>query len=177
MNLAKSAWISVAFSARLMSGVAEEHTTIPPGSSLLQTFGMVGIAAGQSMRVNVLNAGVLTPTAQPISCATQVFFLDEQGVVVKRATVTASPGRSISIDIHRDVDIVASQSRVEVRAVVTSISFLTTVPGQPPHLAFCQIVPTLEVFDDATERTTVILRRPTNFIALPGIVGGGIPFN
>ena len=135
MNLAKSAWILVAFTARLMSGVAEEHTTIPPGSSLLQTFGMVGIAAGQSMRVNVLNTGVLTPTAQPVSCATQVFFVNEQGVVVKRATVTASPGRSISIDIHRDVDIVASQSRVEVRAVVTSISFLTTVPGQPPHLA------------------------------------------
>jgi hypothetical protein len=177
MNLAKSTWILAALTARMLAGVAEEHMIIPPGSYLLQTFGMVGVAAGQSMRVNVLNAGVLTPTAQPFACAAQVFFLNDQGVVIKRAAVNASPGRSQSIDIHRDVDIAAGQNRVEVRAVVTSVSFLVSTSGQPSHLAFCQIVPTLEVFDDETGRTTVLLRRPTNFIALPGIVGGGIPFN
>src|SRR5215469_6769469 len=126
MNLAKSAWILTALTARMLAGVAEEHMTIPPGSSLLQTFGMVGVAAGQSVRVNLLNAGVLTPTAQPIACSAQVFFENDQGVVIKRAAVNASPGRSQSIDLHRDVDIAAAQNRVEVRAVITSVSFLVS---------------------------------------------------
>jgi hypothetical protein len=160
-----------------LSALGQEALTIPPGSSRVQTFGMVGITTGQDLRLNVLNAGILTPTEQPISCGVQFFFVSDQGVVLKRAAATIGPGRSHSVDISRDADIAAGQSRVEVRAVVTSLSFSAITPGSAPRQRFCQLVPTLELFDRDTGRTTVILAHPTNFISLPGIIGGGLPLN
>ena len=40
-----------------LSALGQETTTIPAGSSRVQTFGMVGITTGQDLRLNVLNAG------------------------------------------------------------------------------------------------------------------------
>ena len=160
-----------------LSALAQETTTIPAGSSRVQTFGMVGITTGQDLRLNVLNAGILTPSQQPISCNVQLFFVSDQGLVLKRATTSIAPGRSQSIDISRDADIAAGQSRVEVRAVVSSLSIVAIASGSGPHQAFCQLVPTLEVFDRDTGRTTAILTHPTNFVSLPGIIGGGLPLN
>ena len=159
-----------------LSALGQEASTIPVGSSRVQTFGMVGITTGQELRLNVLNAGILTPLQQPISCSVQLFFVSDQGLVLKRATTTIGPGRSQSIDFSRDADIAAGQSRVEVRAVVSSLSFAVT-SGSGRHQGFCQLVPTLEVFDHDTGRTTAILTHPTNFISLPGIIGGGLPLN
>ena len=160
-----------------LSALGQEASTIPVGSSRVQTFGMVGITTGQDLRLNVLNAGILTPSEQPISCSVQLFFVSEQGLVLKRATTTIGPGRSQSIDISRDADIAAGQSRVEVRAVVSSLSFVAIASGSGRHQGFCQLVPTLEVFDHDTGRTTAILTHPTSFISLPGIIGGGLPLN
>src|SRR5579863_2825180 len=130
-----------------LSALGQETMNIPAGSSRVQTFGMVGITSGQNLRLNVLNAGILTPSQQPISCSVQLFFVSDQGLILKRATTTVAPGKSQSVDISRDADIASGQSRVEVRAVVSSLSFVAIASGSGPHQAFCQLVPTLEVFD------------------------------
>src|ERR1700761_4337708 len=68
------------------------------------TTGMAGLASGQTARMNVLN--VATPsTATAAICTAAVSFLDDNGAVLKSATVTVAPGKSAKVDLHSDTDL------------------------------------------------------------------------
>jgi hypothetical protein len=178
MYLARCTPILIAFGAMAVIGLAQEPPTIPPGSSRVQTFGMVGIATGQNIRLNVLNPGILSLSSSPMACTAQLFLVTDQGNLVKRATVTLGPGKSYSLDVSRDMDVAAGQSRVEIRAVVSSLRVVTTSSSSAlPEALFCPLIPTLEVFDRDTGRTVVFLTDPKTFISAPGMVGGGFAEN
>jgi len=133
------------------AGGATAQSTQPMLPVAIHTSGMVGLAAGQTARLNVLNPGALAPAISVI-CAAQLSFLNAEGAVLKTTSVTVPPGQSVPFSLDRDVDLVVSDLRVEVRAVIAYTSNT------------CALLPTLEVFDDSTGRTQFV---DTRFVAIP----------
>ena len=138
-------------SALALAGGALCQTASPMLPVAIHTSGMVGLAEGQTARLNVLNPGALAPAVGAI-CAAQLSFLNAEGAVIKTTSVSVNPGRSASFNLDRDADLVTSDERVEIRAVI-----LYTANT-------CALLPTLEVFDDGSGRTQFV---DTRFAAIP----------
>jgi len=134
-----------------MAGGAMAQSTTPMLPIALHTSGTVGLTAGQTARLNVLNPGALAPAVAMV-CAAQLSFLNAQGTVLKTTSVTVPPGESMSFNLDRDVDLIVSDLRVQVRAVIAYTSNT------------CALLPTLEVFNDDTGRTQFVVGR---FVAIP----------
>src|SRR5947207_3358291 len=64
-------------------------------------FPIVGVAAGQSARVNALNLGSSSSTPDS-SCTVTLRFLDTQGQQLKQTVVTIAPGKAAFLDLSRD---------------------------------------------------------------------------
>ena len=138
-------------------------------TSQIQTSGMVGITAGQNARLNALNPGLPAPFATAARCSAQLSFVDEQGIVLKTASVTVDPGKSLGLDLNRDKDIASSAGRVEIRAVVSTPPVVPPTAAAPPivqPLPFCTLIPTLEIIDNDTLKTHVVLTE-VRFVSLP----------
>ena len=119
-------------------------------------FAMVGIAAGQSARVNALNMGSRSST-QNSSCSVTLQFLDTQGQVLKQTVVTLRPGKSASLDLSHD-QLPGDDLRAEIRTVLLFGYSGGAPPGPEILQQFdCNIVPSLEVYDNDTGRTSFVL--------------------
>ena len=114
-----------------------------------RAFGAVGIVSGQTARVNVTS---LSPAAPSDPTAVEIRFLDSNGGVIRQTTVTLAPGQSALFDFSlADVTPAAASSRMQIRAEVE-----VTVPpvsGETPSSA---LVSTLEVFDNATGKSSFL---------------------
>jgi hypothetical protein len=128
----------------------------------VRTSGMVGITEGQSARLNVLNPGVPPPLATAAICPAQLAFLNADGVVLKTATVSVLPGKSVFFSLDRDTELRVNDERVEIRATI-QIPPVTPV-ATPPQPAVCRLIPTLEIFNNDAGRTQVVI---TRFVANP----------
>ncbi|HEX6897494.1 MAG TPA: hypothetical protein VF146_19580 [Bryobacteraceae bacterium] len=127
------------------------------------TTGLVGISEGQTAQVNVLNPGV-QPPALGVLCSAGVVFVDDDGNVVKSATLSIPPGQSKTVQLKdTDLSLTVQGDRKEIRAVIASPSFAPAAPNG----AACRLAPTLEVFDSLTGRTQVVLSQVT---PVPGVV-------
>jgi len=123
----------------------------------VQTTPMVGIAFGQTARLNLLNPGPVS-TAIGVVCTAAVTYFDGAGTSLKTATVSVAPGTSMGVDLHSDTDLsLAANARREIRATIA-------IPLAPPPTATatstppsCQLIPTLEIFDSNTGRTQAIV--------------------
>ena len=135
------------FSAMTMSAQAQ------PGLA----FGLLGMAEGQSLRINALNLGSRSST--PASgCEVTLRFLDAKGLVLREKVLRLSVGQGAFFDLRR-AQVSDQPGRASVRAVLL---FGVTGGGAPPgpdarQNFDCNIVPTLELVDDATGRTTLVL--------------------
>jgi hypothetical protein len=115
-------------------------------------FGMVGIAEGQTARLNLVNLGA--PAAIPPPCRARLRFLDADGNVVASRSVVVEAGQAAFLDFApsfapiNTVGDVALPPRAEIRAVVNF--GIDTVPPGP-----CRA--TVEIFDTATGRTSVFI--------------------
>lgn len=132
----------------LVAGGLYAQSVPPP---ILETSGMVGIAFGETARLNVLN-----PTTVA-SCSATLSFLDASGTLLKSEAVTVPAGKSVWFDLHSDTDLdLGMTDRREIRATLL-------IPGPVPTstttstVPTCEYVKTLEVFDDASLRTLVVL--------------------
>jgi hypothetical protein len=120
----------------------------PPG------YGMVGIATGQTARLNIVNVGVPDPTTglPPDPCRARLQFVDADGNELASRGVAPEMGHAKFLDFTPNfvpvstVDAVAPL-RAEIRAVVL------TDNGLPPGP--CRV--TLEIFDNVTGRSEVIV--------------------
>jgi hypothetical protein len=106
---------------------------------------MVGLSAGQTVRLNVVNM------AEPDSLAKTTWVL---GLVVnpnseplRQETFTLGPGQSAFLDVSRDAITGHPENRVQLRATVTQ-------SGNASALALA----TLEVIDDDSGKTRVWMR-------------------
>jgi hypothetical protein len=136
-------------------GLSAQVTTVLPD---VRTSGMVGIGDAQTAQLTLLNPGMEAP-ALGIICTAMVSFVDASGRVLKSATLTIAPGKSIPFVLRSDVDLnlIAGQRR-EIRATIST-------PGVPPPATptaaatptGCKLIPTLEILDTVTGRTLVVL--------------------
>jgi hypothetical protein len=128
-------------------------------------FPMIGIASGESARLNALNLGTASSTPDS-SCGVTLQILDTDGKLIKQKIVTLQAGKAASMDIGSDELLGTNASRAEIRAVL-----IFGYPGgaNPPPAVLakfdCNIVPSLEIFDNITNRTSYIL---TDAKLLPG---------
>jgi hypothetical protein len=129
-------------------------------------FPVVGIAAGQSARINVLNAARPDP-ANPTSCNVTLQFMDTNGKLLKQTAVNLQPGAGGGLDFGW-AELPGNDLRTEVRAVLL---FGYSGGANPPAAILQQsacgyLVPSLEVYDNGTGRTSFIL---TDAKALPPV--------
>ncbi len=119
----------------------------PPG------YGMVGIATGQTARLNIVNVGVVDPTTgiPPGPCRARLQFVDGDGNELASRGVAPEMGHAKFLDFTQSfvpVDTAAAAPlRAEIRAVVL------TDNGVPPGP--CRV--TLEIFDNVTGRSDIVL--------------------
>ena len=130
----------------------------------IQTTGMVGLASGQTARLNLLNPGIQAP-AMGIICTAQVSFVDSDGASLKSDTLAVIPGKSASLDLSGDSELnLAMGDRRQIRALIT----IPAIPASSPNAGApsCTVIPTLEIFDSATGRTVVTLSRTSTVPSL-----------
>jgi hypothetical protein len=127
-------------------------------------FGMVGIADGQSARINAVSVGnpdlIGNPDLfrghglPPGPCRVEFVFLDDAGRPIASSTETLAPGQSASLDLPA----LRTTGRAQIRATVL------VQPG-PCRSA---VVTTMEVIDGATGRTTLLMNPALPVLVVPG---------
>ena len=131
------------------------HPTLATSSYV--AFGMAGIVSGQTARVNALNLAAGGPLVAGGSCQVTVAFLDESGKTLATQTLSAGEGQSVHFDLPgSEAGAVAAAGPVEIRATVSAVFTITsnTATSSP---ASCVIVPTMEIFNQATGATVTHL--------------------
>jgi hypothetical protein len=111
--------------------------------------GVAGITPGQTARLNVLYPTAPAPLLQ-LSCSVTLNIADDQGKVLKTSTVAQIlAGKSVSLDLNADVDL-PGIPRTEIHA------FSITTVG-------CNFVATLELIDNATQKTLAVVATELTF--------------
>ena len=139
--------------ALLVLGVLARTTTAfnpqpdPPG------YGMVGLAEGQTARLNLVNLGTTNPLP-PGPCRALLQFFDGAGNPLAGKVVTLKPGEADFLDYAASFtptngDVVGPM-RAEIRGAINTETGLLAPP--------CRT--TLEIFDNATGRTSVFIPPP-----------------
>ena len=132
---------------------------------------MVGLAPGQTARLNALNAGPGGPAPPdsnpPGSCWGGVTFefYGAAGELLKKSVIAnLGPGQTAFLDLSRD-QLTKSAGRTQIRAVL-HFGYGGGAPLPPESRRFleCNIVPSLEIYDTTSGRTTLAL---TNATPLP----------
>ena len=120
------------------------------------TFGMAGIAAGETARVNALNVSAPGgPIIAGSSCQVTVTFLDESGKTLAASTQAVSQGQAVHFDLTRS-QADAGADPVEIRATVMA-SFVVSSTVSATAAASCSVLPTMDIFDQGTGRTVTHL--------------------
>jgi len=128
----------------------------PPGDL---TFGLVGIVPGETIRLTAVNSSADNPQIfPPDPCRVTLTFFNAEGHVVQRSSTVLNPGQSTFLDlplspvgVNPAAAVAGPPSQLQLRGIVT----VEPVKGQrfPPDPCHA----TLEVFDQATGRTTAVL--------------------
>lgn len=111
------------------------------------TFGMVGLAPGQTARLNVVNVG--SSSGSTIPCGLVLEFLDDLGRALIQKFVQVDSGKAAFLDLPASDDGV----RIQVRGIGFN-------PLLIPVSLSCQLLPTLEVFNNDTGASSLILTAP-----------------
>ena len=125
-------------------------------------FGLIGLARGQTARLNVVNLRSLRP-AEPtadqvvtaVPCSVRLSFLDQRGNVIARSVESILPGDGAFLDLpfHEAIPPGFGGNRFEIRAVVQ-------VLRRPEDERRCVTISTVEIFDSETGRTNTIYPEP-----------------
>jgi hypothetical protein len=125
------------------------------------TFGMVGLAPGQTARLNVVNIGSFGGATIP--CRLVLGFLDANGKLLHQAFVQVDTGKAAFLDLISK----ETSERIQIRGIGYN-PLLIPVPLS------CSLVPTLEIFGPDSATTSVVL---ANWVRLnvtrPSVVAAG----
>lgn len=150
------------------SPVARSQTTTSPiAFTQTTTSGIIGVAMSQTARLNAYYPGLPAPYATGALCSAQVTFTDDQGNMLKTESITVKPGQSVAVDFAPSTAILsAANGRVELRASVSIALPTPVMPGNPSPMpmpgivmpvSFCSLSPTLEIFDNDTLKTQILV--------------------
>jgi len=149
----RTVWVGVALLAAAGTGTAQLAPFPNPSTSPTFSFGVLGLASGETVRINVVNV-VRTPPAVAIPqtpCKIELDFYDGQGKLLKQKVIdNLGLGQAHLLDIERAA--IAATGRAQVAAVIKV--------GTNQSI-FCSIIPTVEVFDDVTGRASTVLTSPS----------------
>jgi hypothetical protein len=147
-----SAFVLVGAALMLISTAAKGQSVYQPGVS----FPMIGIANGESLRVNALNMGTSMSTPSS-SCSVTLRFLDAQGQPLKQNVVTLRPGKAVSLDLNRKA-VPSNNHRIEIRAVLLFGYSAGAAPARELLQQYdCNIVPSLEIYSNDTGKTNAVV--------------------
>jgi len=144
----------VVWGSSIIERAEAQETTPVTAISPEFSSGMVGIASGQTLRLNVVNIG--GPTVSPLPCVLLLAFLDSDGKIVEQKFVSLVSGKAAFLDL--EMRNVHGPNRAEVRGIGYNPLL---AGGSIPQPVSCTLVPTLELFDSETGRTTAIV---TDFV-------------
>jgi len=127
---------------------SNEQPTVADMKAPRMVTGLLGLAAGQTARMSVVNWG-----DQPVKV--EMLLLDENGKADIVRDGIVAPGQSLADEFSWPC---CGVERVEVRSIVR--------PVDPQgRKAFDQLIGTLEIFDNETGKTTALLP----YISLPPV--------
>jgi hypothetical protein len=139
----------------------------PPGR-----YAMVGIVRGQSIRINASNIAPTDPNLPPDPCRVRLGFVDADGNpltnprtgVAVGSTGMLQNGQTISINLNADEFLSGDTTvgRLQLRPVFRSVT-LNSNPQTPPD----PCVPSVEVINNATSRTSFIYAGTPSFSSPP----------
>lgn len=105
------------------------------------TTNVVGVAAGQTARLNVLYPTAPAPILQAL-CSVTLNIADDQGKILRTTTVSQLiGGKTVNLDVNADTDLAGSE-RTEIHGYVIT-------PG-------CALTASLELIDNATQKTLLV---------------------
>ena len=121
-------------------------------------FGMIGITHEQTARLNVVaiasvDPGPCTPTeVDPGPCRVQIemTFFNSDGDILLRSTETLTVGHATLLDLN-GISLPSSTLRTELRAEADIID------SSDPDRSLLRLIANVEVIDNETGRTTVLL--------------------
>lgn len=118
-------------------------------------FGMFAITHGQTARLNVVsipplagNTSVEMATVPNQPMVVELTFFDSQGMMLMQSTESLLPGHAAFLDLNG----ITFERRTEIRARVHVLES----PGDPDRNKI-KVVATIEVFDNETGKTMVLL--------------------
>jgi hypothetical protein len=135
----------------------------PPGR-----YTMVGIVRGQSIRINASNINPTDPNTPPDPCRVRLAFVDGDGSVLTNPrtgeavgrTITLQNGQSVFLHLNADEFFTGDTApgRLELRPVFRSVTLNSDVQAPPDPC-----VPSIEVIDNATSKTSFIYAGTPSF--------------
>ena len=164
-----NAAVIVAFAALLTLGIfpgtrqAHAQDVAPPVGDRI-SFGMVGITAGQTIRLSVVNTIPYDSAFPPGPTRVVLTFLDanghrlrsRDGSIIRRA-IELQPEQAAFLDLNADdLQYPPGPSRLQLRAVVNVHSPPVPDSGVPPPTND-RIVPSFVVFNNANGRTVFVM--------------------
>jgi hypothetical protein len=148
----------VFYAVILNCALAMAQSAAPSFQNLQQTSGVVGIAPGQTARLNVLYPTAPAPILQ-LLCSATLTISDDQGKTLKSSDIAQlTAGKSVSLDVNADADLAGIPR--------------TQIHGNSIAPAGCQLVVTLEIIDNATQRTVLVVGGVPSYPLLPIAQGG-----
>jgi len=160
MRFAILKWLLPAILAT--SGWAQE---VAANVSVGHNFPAVGVVPGQTIRITALNTvrNTVTAVMPTIPCRVSVTFYDESGRVAKEGSIDdLATGTAKWVDYSPQVAILVFPPPRIALAAVVRVSTTAPWPGALASLfnPFCAVIPTLEVYDTSSNRTTLVLNGP-----------------
>ncbi|HEY2845351.1 MAG TPA: hypothetical protein VGJ09_16930 [Bryobacteraceae bacterium] len=107
---------------------------------------IVGIAAGQTARVNVLYPSIPAPFLQA-QCSVTLNIVDDQGKILKTQDFQISGGKSVSLSLNADTDLTGNHQ--------AQIHAQTHTPASSPGGGFCTVIPSLDIVDNVSGKTVL----------------------
>jgi hypothetical protein len=121
---------------------------------------VVGIAAGQTAKLNVLYPSIPAPLLQ-VMCHVTVSIVDDQGAILKTQDFQMLGGKSVSISLNAD-DFLPSGHTAQIHA-------LTLTPATSTAGGYCEVLPSLDIVDNATGKTLVHLETTVTYPGAPAL--------
>ena len=179
LTLTMAALVAVAGSAgwpTIRANAQEQESATAAGRGRAVTlFGMIGLARGQTARLNVVNlrnrnvlaaeptthevvpASELTAhqLATPVPCSVRLRFLDQRGNTIARSVESIMPGDGafLNMTFQEAIPRGFEGKRFEIRAIVQVLK-------RPAETRPCATISTVEIFDNDNGRTSVIYPEP-----------------
>ncbi|PWU05904.1 MAG: hypothetical protein C5B51_13540 [Terriglobia bacterium] len=130
--------------------------TIPVGPSSTSStlsFGVLGLASGETLRINVLNNVRVAPPVliAQTPCKIELDLYDNEGKLLKQKIIdNLNFGKAEFLDLDR-AEVTGPAGRIQIAAAVKVGS---------NQAIFCSISPTIEVYDNMTGRASTVISAP-----------------